>query len=224
MRYFYADADRRTVGPVTDREVFRLIRDGVLTPESPLMVEGGAAWETVDTLVRRQSELSRDYTPPVRRVCRHCNARLGKDALWCPTCERSTLGHLDAKLASPVKRLGAQFIDWLAPSLGTALIARLTFASGLGTFNVVRTIAIIVWAVWSMMLFSNGMTPGKWLVGLYVVDESGDTASFVRMLIREFIGKPLSTIVFGLGFAWILIDKNNQGWHDKLVDTYVVED
>jgi len=78
--------------------------------------------------------------------------------------------------------------------------------------------------VWSMMLFSNGMTPGKWLLGLYVVDEAGDSASFGRMLVREFIGKPLSTIVFGLGFAWILIDKNYQGWHDKLVDTYVVED
>jgi uncharacterized RDD family membrane protein YckC len=179
MRYFYAGADRQTVGPVSDSEVSR-------------------------------------------RVCRHCNARVGKSALWCPECERSTLDHLDAKLAAPAKRLAAQIIDSLTPSFGTLLIARLT--SGLGTFNVVRTIAIIAWAVWSMMLFSNGMTPGKWLLGLYVVDEAGDSASFGRMLVREFIGKPLSTIVFGLGFAWILIDKNYQGWHDKLVDTYVVED
>lgn len=224
MRYFYADADRQTVGPVTDSEVSRLIRDGVLTPESPLMIEGGAQWQTVATLVRPQSGLARDYTPNARRVCRHCNARLDKRALWCPQCERSTLDHVEAKLASPVKRLGAQCIDWMAPSLGMLLIARLTFGSGPGTFNVVRTIAIILWAVWSMMLYSSGMTPGKWLLGLYVVDESGDTASFLRMVIREFIGKPLSTIVFGIGFAWILIDKDNQGWHDKLVDTYVVED
>ena len=225
MRYFYTGADHQPVGPVTDREVFRLVRDGVLQPDSPLMVEGAAGWETVGTiLVRRQSDLARDYTPGERRMCRHCNTRLGTDALWCPTCERSTREHLDAKLASPVKRLGAQCIDWAAPTFGTALIARLTLASGMGTFNVVRTIAVILWAVWSMMLFSNGMTPGKWLLGLYVVDETGDTASFPRMLVREFIGKPLSTIVFGLGFAWILVDKQYQGWHDKLVDTYVVED
>src|SRR4051812_1621702 len=224
MRYFYADADRRTVGPVTDTELFHLIRDGVLTPDSPLMAEGEAQWQTVGTLVRRPSELAGDYTPDAARVCRHCNARLGKEKLWCPECERSALGHLDAKLASPLKRLGAQWIDWLLPSLGTGIIARATLASGFGTFSIVRTIAVVAWAVWSMMLFSNGMTPGKWLLGLYVVDDSGDTASFGRMVLREFIGKPLSMIVFGLGFAWILVDEHHQGWHDKLVDTYVVED
>ena len=191
MRYFYADADRRTVGPVSDREV---------------------------------SSPARGFTPPVRDACKHCNASLGKDARWCPECNRSTRDHIGAKLASPVKRFFAQCIDWITPSFGTAMLARLTFDAGMGTFSVVRTIGIIVWAVWSMMLFSNGMTPGKWLLGLYVIDESGDTAGFFRMLIREFIGKPLSMLVVGLGFAWILIDRDNQGWHDKLVDTYVVED
>ena len=44
------------------------------------------------------------------------------------------------------------------------------------------------------------------------------------MLVREWIGKPISMVVFCLGYLWILIDQDNQGWHDKLVDTYVVED
>jgi uncharacterized RDD family membrane protein YckC len=223
MRYFYTDADRRTIGPVSDGEVFQLVRDGVLTPDSPLRAEG-AAWETVGTLVERQGRRASEYTRPAQRVCRHCNVPLGSAGLWCPACNRSTRDHIRAKLASPLKRLGAQMIDSTIPGLGMALVAWLTLASGAGVFNVVRNIGIVIWAVWSMILFSNGMTPGKWVLGLYVVDESGDTASFMRMLVREFIGKPLSTIVFGLGFAWILIDREQQGWHDKLVDTYVVED
>jgi uncharacterized RDD family membrane protein YckC len=26
-----------------------------------------------------------------------------------------------------------------------------------------------------------------------------------------------------LGYVWILIDKKNQGWHDKIAGTYVVK-
>jgi uncharacterized RDD family membrane protein YckC len=57
-----------------------------------------------------------------------------------------------------------------------------------------------------------------------VVQESGIPAGFGRMLVREWIGKWISGIVFGLGYIWILLDKANQGWHDKLVSTFVVED
>ena len=43
------------------------------------------------------------------------------------------------------------------------------------------------------------------------------------MLIRELIGKAISGMILLLGFLWILFDQDNQGWHDKLVSTYVVE-
>ncbi len=36
------------------------------------------------------------------------------------------------------------------------------------------------------------------------------------------IGKLVSAAVLSLGFVWILIDKENQGWHDKLMRTFVV--
>jgi len=43
------------------------------------------------------------------------------------------------------------------------------------------------------------------------------------MLFREWIGKWISALVFLAGFLWIILDKENQGWHDKLASTYVVE-
>lgn len=43
------------------------------------------------------------------------------------------------------------------------------------------------------------------------------------MLIREWIGKAISGLLLSLGFLWILFDRDKQGWHDKLMSTYVVE-
>ncbi len=38
---------------------------------------------------------------------------------------------------------------------------------------------------------------------------------------RETLGKTISASVLGLGFIWVLLDKDNQGWHDKLVTSIV---
>jgi hypothetical protein len=44
------------------------------------------------------------------------------------------------------------------------------------------------------------------------------------MVAREWLGKPISMLVFGLGYLSIMTDKENRGWHDKIADTHVVED
>ena len=43
----------------------------------------------------------------------------------------------------------------------------------------------------------------------------------MTMLLREWVGKRLSGMVVGVGFLWIVFDKDNQGWHDTLMSTYV---
>ncbi len=62
------------------------------------------------------------------------------------------------------------------------------------------------------------------LLGLHVAKENGERAGFFTMLIREVIGKFISSLVLGLGFLWIVLDKEKQGWHDKLMSTYVVQE
>ena len=44
---------------------------------------------------------------------------------------------------------------------------------------------------------------------------------FMTMLLREWIEKWISGLILLLGFLWILFDKDHQGWHDKLMSTYV---
>lgn len=74
----------------------------------------------------------------------------------------------------------------------------------------------------TLYLWTRGMSLGKWLLGMQVVYEDGRPAGFWTMLVRELIGKPLSAVVFYLGYLWVLIDREHQGWHDKLVRTWVV--
>jgi len=62
------------------------------------------------------------------------------------------------------------------------------------------------------------------LLGMRVVKENGRTAGFFTMVVRELIGKLISSSVFSLGFIWILIDPDYQAWHDKLMGTYVVDE
>ncbi len=67
----------------------------------------------------------------------------------------------------------------------------------------------------------TGQTPGKQLFGLKVVHTSGLPLTFGQAFLR-WAGYILSSLPLNLGFLWVAIDKNKQGWHDKLTDTYVI--
>ena len=55
-----------------------------------------------------------------------------------------------------------------------------------------------------------------------VVDASGKPVGFWRGALREIVGKFLSGIAFYVGYVWIAFDRDKQGWHDKIAETYVV--
>jgi uncharacterized RDD family membrane protein YckC len=95
--------------------------------------------------------------------------------------------------------------------------------AGAGLGGLLAIGLFIGYVVWALVLFARGTTPGKNMLGMFVMKEDGRRAGFGTMLIREWIGKLISGFVLALGFLWILFDRDNQGWHDKLVSTYVVE-
>jgi uncharacterized RDD family membrane protein YckC len=133
-------------------------------------------------------------------------------------------------LALPGKRLVAYFLDLLVPFVALFLIFAVAGAGAATApkdeprVGVLLGIVLLLgYNVWAFLLFVKGLTPGKKLLGIRVIKEDGTSPGFFTMLIRELMGKPISALVVFLGFLWILFDRDKQGWHDKLMSTYVVE-
>jgi uncharacterized RDD family membrane protein YckC len=88
----------------------------------------------------------------------------------------------------------------------------------------------IVWLVTYLAVaigypvIGNGLggTIGKRVIGLRVVQASGEIPGIPRGLIRLLVAIP-SGLALYLGYLWMLWDDDNQTWHDKAAGTYVVE-
>lgn len=97
--------------------------------------------------------------------------------------------------------------------------------SGLGGVAVfIVVLAAIAYIVLECYFFSRSQTIGKAILGMRVISSiDGKPIGFWKMLLREVIVKLASSSVFCLGYIWILIDDKNRGWHDKILDTYVID-
>lgn len=68
----------------------------------------------------------------------------------------------------------------------------------------------------------TGQTVGKHVMNIRVIDfQTGGAIGYGKAAIRYF-AKILSAIPCLLGYFWMLWDKENQCWHDKLAATVVV--
>lgn len=80
----------------------------------------------------------------------------------------------------------------------------------------------ITFALYEIILIAAvGRTIGKAIVGLEVVNQRGEHPSLYRAFLRV-PGKYLAAAPLLLGYLWILIDDERQGWHDKIAQTWVV--
>ncbi len=80
----------------------------------------------------------------------------------------------------------------------------------------------IGWAYFVLFTTLWQATPGKRLLGLRVTDAQGRPPSLSRVLLREVLGRPLSVIVYGLGYAMAGMTPERRGLHDLIAGTWVV--
>ena len=104
-----------------------------------------------------------------------------------------------------------------------------TFQALLGThgFGLLRVIgagflgtlaAIVYWVFgWAFM----GGSVGKIVMGLRVVGPGGSRLGFWRSL-RRVIGYFVSALLLGLGFLWVVVNKQHHSWADKAAGSSVV--
>jgi len=134
-------------------------------------------------------------------------------------------GSASWELASLSARLLANIIDSVLLLLGTILAFALLWqvAPAPGNIQLAQLVSFVVpvayhWYFWTRRA---GQTPGKFVMSIRVIKANGSAISDTDAVIRA-IGYNASAMFLGLGFIWAFIDRNNQGWHDKLARTYVV--
>ncbi|MCX7928471.1 MAG: RDD family protein [Patescibacteria group bacterium] len=96
--------------------------------------------------------------------------------------------------------------------------------SVLQNWNMAQNLSSLISVFYGVFLlrFKNA-TFGKQFVGLEVRSEDGAEITWFRVILREVVGKTISSLFFMIGFLWILFDKKNQGWHDKIAKTVVLQ-
>lgn len=141
--------------------------------------------------------------------------------------------------ASFWKRLIAAVIDGLILSVAFSLFFSMLSANGGVSFNFFLGSPFLTYSggenlagnllriglsltYYVLLTWQSGSTLGKRLMKIKVVAENGNKATFTTVLLREVVGKFVSTIVIGIGYLWVLFDAKKQGWHDKIAKTIVV--
>lgn len=152
--------------------------------------------------------------------------------------------------ARPPKRLASIGMRWLAIVIDGVIVAiptlLLVFASGMFAElaaavdsndeqliaiafrdfqNDLLLLNILVSAVYNVafMVYFNGQTPGKIMLGLRVVKKNGKRISWLDALLRNVFGYTVSGL-FLLGYLWAAFDREKQAWHDKMAGTVVVDE
>ena len=118
-----------------------------------------------------------------------------------------------------LQRLAASFIDGVVL---TVIYFALLFLLQQGLIVLIVANVLVDLAYYALLEGSaRGQTLGKRALGIRVADATtGERIGFGRAAGRYF-ARYLSSLFFGLGYLWMLQDREKQTWHDKLTGTVV---
>lgn len=115
---------------------------------------------------------------------------------------------IDAVILGVAMGIVGQFL--IFPFSGESLMDSVGFLIG-------PLYAILLWVNW------NGQTLGKKAMKIKVVREDGKALDY-KVAVLRYLGYIVSSLVFCLGFFWVIWDKEKQGWHDKIAGTFVTKE
>ena len=127
-----------------------------------------------------------------------------------------------SQLASVTARGGAWLIDMVASLAAAAVVSLAVGAVSAVLADLAFLLVAVGWYVVSEAVW--GHTPGKWVVGIEVVDANGDEISAVAAVVRN-VTKILggaSILAILAGVVFIADSRDNQRLGDRWADTIVV--
>lgn len=160
------------------------------------------------------------------RACLSCGASVRAGASFCPSCGIAIVAdavlapieqrveHAGLEYISFWPRFGATVIDAIITGSGSAIISAITGVPALGS------ILSILYYV--LLIGLQGQTVGKMVLHIRVIDARGNAPGIWRAILREVLGKLVSTVGLLLGYLWIIRDREKRGWHDYIAGTWVV--
>jgi uncharacterized RDD family membrane protein YckC len=143
-------------------------------------------------------------------------------------------GKKQVVLASIGLRCGAFLLDYILTLVVlavTVLLAyffkrRLQFSEGANVVLLIGYLCTAAVLFLNLVYFAErtGQSFGKRFIGIRIVRADGRRPDYRDLALRHFIGYPLAIICGGLGILWMIWDRKQQGWHDKLSSTLVVKE
>lgn len=125
------------------------------------------------------------------------------------------------------QRAAALFINLFLFAVVTSLLPLIVLRLSGGTVDLMvaegfsSVLFLLVLAICWVKLRGS---PGQLMMGCYVADEQSHSPIGWKSAAVRALGYIVSLIPFGLGFFWAAWDKRQQGWHDKLAGTLVLQD
>ncbi len=129
-------------------------------------------------------------------------------------------------------RVAAQILDWIIVSIIPIVLYFIVFSNNDVGPYLLSGLILLVGAVYYALTIgrsgeNNGQTIGMQVVGIRIVRETGEPMTAGTAILRETLIKgilmAICFIVTILNYLAPLWDDRNQAWHDKIVNTLVVE-
>lgn len=112
----------------------------------------------------------------------------------------------------------------LVAGLGASTDSSILGILSAALFFVLFIIIILFQFVYFGYLWSkDGQSLGMKILNMKVIRRNGEGLSFWRAALRGTVGYWISAFIFYLGYLWAAFDAENEAWHDKIFDTWVVE-
>ncbi len=134
----------------------------------------------------------------------------------------------DREAAGLARRLAAILYDTLVftavllvATVPFVLLARGAPTSEVGKFIFQFYLLAVALLFFGWFWVHGGQTLGMRTWHLRLVNGTGGAISWKQALLR-FLGALLSWAALGVGYLWILIDRDGRAWHDRLSGTHLV--
>jgi uncharacterized RDD family membrane protein YckC len=146
----------------------------------------------------------------------------------------ASVGKKQVVLASIGLRCGAFLLDYILTMLVLALTVllayfvkrRLVLPEGANVVLLLGYLGTAAVLFLNLVYFAErtGQSFGKRFIGIRIVRADGRRPDYRDLALRHFVGYPLALLCGGLGILWMIWDRKQQGWHDKLSSTLVVKE